>query len=123
MNTIREMVSTMNSVDLLALKSLIEDKIEENYDLPENFYIHDKTDDYIYIVDYIDGHYHYSYIGAEAYKEYIGSPYATRIRRKTKSLFPVFETMMVKENYEQRGEETIRYELCYDAMQKDYFVA
>ena len=108
MNTVIDTIGSMNTADLLLLKQYIESKIEDNYDDPGNFYLHDRIDDYIYIVDYEDGTYHYYCKGADAFKEYMGVSYATRIRRKTKDLFPVYETL--KEKHE-RSEEEIRHQL------------
>ena len=117
MNTVIDAIGNLNTADLLLLKQYIETKIEDNYDLKENFYLHDCIDDYIYIVDYSDGSFHYFHKGAEAYKTYMHDSYATRIRRKTKDLFPVYETL--KEKHE-RSEEKVRCELHNKPMQTDY---
>ena len=117
MNTITDKINSMSTADLLNLKSFIEDKIDEYYNLPDNFYLHEKTDDYIYIVDYEDGSFHYTYKGADAYREYTNDLRAVGIRRKTKDLFPKYETM-IKENYE-RKQKAIRQELCYKPVQTD----
>ena len=116
MNTVIDAIGNLNTADLLLLKQYIETKIEDDYDLKENFYLHDRIDDYIYIVDYLDGSYHYFCKGAEAYKIYMSDVYATKIRRKTKDLFPVYETL--KEKYE-RSEKEIRCELHNKPMQTD----
>lgn len=90
-------IAQFQGADLKELRKLIEEKIQEDYDRKENFLLHEKSDDYIYIVDYIDDSYHYQYIGKEAYEEYLNNAGAYRIRRKTKDLFPVFETLLEKE--------------------------
>ena len=92
-----ESILHFTGTDLLKLKELIDQKIQEEYDKPQNFMHHDKVDDYIYIIDYIDGSYHYDCIGRRSYEEYISNIEAVRIRRKTKSLYPAYETLLEKE--------------------------
>ena len=93
----KESILNYRGTDLHELKKLIDKKIEEEYHLPENFMLHDCVDEYIYIVDYMDGSYHYDCIGKRAYEEYINNIEAIRIRRKTKRLSPTYETLLVKE--------------------------
>ena len=92
-----ESILNFRGTDLNELKKLIENKIQEEYDLPENFMHHDRIDDYIYIVDYLDGSYHFYCIGRQAYDEYIANIEAIRIRRKDKHLKPKYETLLDKE--------------------------
>ena len=92
-----ESILAYRGTDLQELKKLIDKKIQEEYDLPENFMHHDCVDEYIYIVDYIDGSCHYDCIGKRSYEEYISHTEAIRIRRKTKRLSPTYETLLVKE--------------------------
>lgn len=92
-----ESILHFRGTDLMEIKRLVEQKIQEDYDRPENFMYHDRIDDYIYIVDYADGSYHYDYIGKRSYQEYIGNEDAIRIRRKTKDLSPTYETLLEKE--------------------------
>lgn len=92
-----ESILNFGGTDLMEIKRLVEQKIQEDYDRPENFMYHDKVDDYIYIVDYADGSYHYDYIGKRSYQEYIGNENAVRIRRKDKHLKPTYETLLEKE--------------------------
>lgn len=99
MITTREYLNGMNTDQLLALKSAIEDMIEENYNLKENFYLHDRTDDYIYICVYEDGSIHYDYLGSRAYKRYLDDDRIVAIKRKTKDLFPAYEDLLEKETY------------------------
>ena len=84
------------SQDLIKLKEQIDRQLEEIYERKENFYLHEKIDDYIYIVHYLDGHTHMDYIGARSYNEYISNEDAIKIERKTKDLFPTYETLMEK---------------------------
>lgn len=90
-------IQFLNGHDLLALKKMIEDQIEYARHLKENFYLNEQTDDYIYIVRYNDGSFHYVFKGAEAYNEYIESG-AVMLERKTKDLFPKFEILMERRN-------------------------
>lgn len=99
MITTREYLNGMNTDQLLALKSAIEEKIEENYNLKENFYLHDRTDDYIYICVYDDGSIHYDYLGSRAYKRYLDDDRIVALKRKTKDLFPAYEDLLEKETY------------------------
>lgn len=99
MITTREYLDGMNTAQLLALKSAIDEKIEEYYHLKENFYLHDRTDDYIYICVYDDGKIHYDYLGSSAYKRYLKDDHVVAIRRKTKDLFPTYEDLIKKETY------------------------
>ena len=92
-----ESILTYKGTDLHELKKLIEQKIQEEYDQPENFMYHDCIDEFIYIVDYMDGSYHYDYIGKRSYEEYINNVDAIRIRRKTKHYPPAYETLLEKE--------------------------
>lgn len=92
-----ESILAYKGADLALLKKLIERRMQDEYDDPANFMFHDRIDDYIYIVDYMDGSYHYDYIGKRSYNEYINNADAVRIRRKTKSLSPVYETLLEKE--------------------------
>lgn len=86
----------LNTAQLLSLKDLIDEVLYENYDKKENFFLHDSLDDYIYIIDYKDGHYRYEVIGSKAYNEFNKAEDAIAIRRKTKDLFPTYENLMEK---------------------------
>lgn len=86
----------LTSKDLISLKEQIDKQLEEIYDRTENFYLHEEKDDYIYIVHYLDGHTHIDYIGAKSYEEYMSHADAIKLERKTKNLFPKYETLMEK---------------------------
>ena len=90
-------ISFYQGTDLNELKKLIELKIQEDYDRKENFMLHDKLDDYIYIVHYFDESFHYLCRGKDAYEEFIRDPKAVKISRKTKDLFPTYEDLIEKE--------------------------
>lgn len=108
-------IQFLDGYDLLALKKMVEDQIEYAKHLKENFYLNELTDDFIYIVWYMDGSYHYMFKGAEAYNEYIGNQRATKLERKTKDLFPKFELLMEKGN----GKERVYTELSQNETKAD----
>lgn len=62
----------------------------------EMWYTHDNVDDYIYIVHYSDGHTHMTCKGKESYTEYMASDDAVMLERKTKDLFPTYQTLLQK---------------------------
>ena len=88
--------SSLTAIELNQLKELIDERIAETYYWKENFMTHTELDNYIYIVYLDDGNYHYYFKGADAYKRYLEDD-AVMVDRKTKDLFPVFETILVKE--------------------------
>lgn len=92
-------IAQYQGTDLTKLKELIEEKIQEDYHRKENFMLHDRIDDYIYLVYYLDNEYHYYYKGKDAYDEYIKNVEAVKIVRKSKDLFPTFETLIEKEMF------------------------
>lgn len=120
MNTVAELINSMNTSQLLNMKAMIEDKIDEYYHLPENFYLHEKFDDYLYNVMYQDGSKHLYSRGADAYRELIKNNTAIGIIRHTKDLFPVYELMMVKETKDEREQEEIRHKLYNYTMQTNH---
>lgn len=108
-------IQFLDGHDLLALKRMIEEQIDYARHLKENFYLNEQTDDFIYIIRYKDGSYHYVFKGAEAYNEYVESKDAVSIERKTKDLFPKFEILMRKEN----GSEGIRSAISQNETEAD----
>lgn len=88
-------VSTMDSADLDAIKMMVAARENELYDI--RWWTHEKIDEYLYIVHYRDGRKHLSCKGADSYQEYIRNDDAIWIERKTKDLFPTYETLMRKE--------------------------
>lgn len=105
----------LNGHDLLALKEMVEDQIQYAKHLKENFYLNNTADDYIYIVHYRNGKYHYVFKGAEAYNEYMGNDKAWKLERKSKELFPTYESLLEK-NY---GKERVRSELSQNEIKAD----
>lgn len=92
---INQYISTIDSADLDAIKMMVAARENELYDI--RWWTHEKIDDYLYIVHYRDGRKHLSCKGADSYQEYIRNDDATWIERKTKDLFPTYETLMRKE--------------------------
>lgn len=90
-------IAHYTGTDLLMLKELIDNKMIDDYDLKENFMLHDKIDSYLYVVYYVDNTNHLYCKGKDAYEEYISNHLAIRVARKTKDLFPTFEDLMIKE--------------------------
>ena len=88
--------NSLTATELYQLKDLIDDRIAETYYWKENFMTHTEIDNYIYVVYLEDGNHHFFAKGEEAYKRYLEDD-AVSIDRKTKDLFPVYETLLVKE--------------------------
>ena len=88
--------NSLTALELDQLKKLIDGRIAETYDWKENFMTHTDFDNYIYIVYFEDGGHHFYFKGAEAYKRYLEDD-AIMVDRKTKDLFPIYETILVKE--------------------------
>lgn len=79
------------------IRELIDENVERNYELKENFKFHDEIDSYFYIVRYSNGDYNLFYKGKEAYDRFKREESAIRIERKTKNLFPTYETLIERE--------------------------
>lgn len=92
-----ESIAHFTGTDLLKLKELIDNKMDDDYYLRENFMLHDCVDCYLYVVYYTDGTHHTYARGKQAYDEYISCDYAIRVARKTKDLFPTYEDLLIKE--------------------------
>lgn len=92
-----ESIAHFTGTDLLMLKELINDKMYDDYDLKENFMLHDTIDNYLYVVYYTDSTHHTFAKGKQAYDEYISNDSAIRVARKTKNLFPTYEDLLIKE--------------------------
>ena len=88
--------NSLTALELDQLKKLIDGRIAETYDWKENFMTHNEIDNYLYVVYLEDGQYHYYHKGADAYQRYLEDD-AIMVDRKTKDLFPKFETIFVKE--------------------------
>ena len=96
MNIEEYIQSFTSGSELEQIKAMIDDQIMKIYNLKENFYLHDKTDDYIYRIVYADGHIYYDCIGKRAYEKFTLDSDAVRIERKTKDLFPTVELLLEK---------------------------
>lgn len=76
------------------IQALINENIERNYELKDNFRYHDELDGYFYIVRFGNGEYNLYCKGKEAYERYSRDENAIRVERKTKNLYPTYETLI-----------------------------
>lgn len=76
------------------IRELIDENIERNYELKDNFMYHDEIDSYFYVVRYSNGDYNLYCKGKDAYDRYSRDMNAIRVERKTKSLRPTYETLI-----------------------------
>lgn len=95
LNFVKENVRMCRPSALEKIVQIIENEYA-NIDDPSAFMLHDFIDNYYYIVYYKDGNYVTDCIGEKAYKKYMDDDDAVRIARKTKELFPKFETLLEK---------------------------
>ena len=93
-----EFIKKMNPSDYAAVKEMIAKEEKKNYD--EMWWNHDRIDNYLYYVYYDDGTQWMHCIAKKVYDEYIKNEKAICIKRKTKDLFPTWETMLTKERNE-----------------------
>lgn len=84
-----EYLTTLSSKELEMVKKLIEQR--ENVDYDKNWKVHERKDDYLYIIHYTNGDVYYHHIAQVAYKKYLNEDDAEWIERKTKDLFPTYE--------------------------------
>lgn len=104
-------ISSLSGAELLNLREIINEKIDEVSGQDNNFMLHDFVDEYFYIVHYENGNTYLYTKGKDAYNEYINSSEAVSIVRKTKNLFPTFEEIMSKEKKNERKKKGLRCEL------------
>lgn len=90
-----DMLRHMSITDFEQYKKAVAKVEKERYD--EMWWTHEKNDDYIYRVHYIDKHTHLLIKGKDAYKEYMSNRDAIMVERYTKDLFPTYTTLMRKE--------------------------
>ena len=90
-----ELLDKLNGFELKRVKELFEQKYEEVAQKDSNYQVHDFVDDYLYIVYYPNGEHHYTLKGADAYDRYLKE--GIRLDRKTKDLFPTYETLLQRE--------------------------
>jgi len=90
-----DLLSSLSGTELKRIKNYFDKKFNEVVQLDSNYIMHDFVDDYIYIVYYNDGSHYYFSKGTDAYNEY--KDYGVKLERKTKDLFPIYETLMEKE--------------------------
>ena len=91
---LKKIVETLNGIDLQRVKEIVDEQLQFDYEKPENFMLHEKTDDYLYEVYMNDNSKITFCIGKKAYKEYQENKRAVSIYRKTKDLFPERELLI-----------------------------
>ena len=97
MEQFADVIRSMSTADLEAIKSMIAKEERNRYD--EMWWVHDKIDDYLYKVHFADGHTYVVCKGQQAYEIYEKDDSATWVERYTKNLFPTFEFLMRKEQF------------------------
>lgn len=95
---IHDVLRNMTAADLEAIKEMIAREERNRYD--EMWWTHDRIDNYLYYVYYDDGTEWMHCVAKKVYDEYIKNEKAVCIKRKTKDLFPTWETMIAKERNE-----------------------
>ena len=90
-----ELLDKLNGFELKRVKELFEQKYAEVAQKDSNYQVHDFVDDYLYIVYYPNGEHHLTLKGADAYARYLKE--GIRLDRKTKDLFPTYETLLQRE--------------------------
>lgn len=95
---IHDVLRRMPTADLEAIKEMIAREERSRYD--EMWWTHDRIDNYLYYVFYDDGTEWMHCIAKKVYEEYVKNEKAICIKRKTKDLFPTWETMLTKERNE-----------------------
>lgn len=96
-----EIINAINLFDKLSgeqlkrFKQLLDKKFDEVVKEDRNYMMHDFIDDYMYYVYYADGTRHLCLKGEDAYNNYMSD--GIRLERKTKDLFPMYETLLEKE--------------------------
>lgn len=95
-DTLLDAIDKLTGMELLQMQEKIHDQFQKVIDREENFFLHDYVDDWFYIVNYEDDSYYLYTKGKDAYEEYLRNEKAIAITRKSKDLFPVYQTMMSK---------------------------
>ena len=90
-----ELLDNLNGFELKRIKELFDQKYLEVCQKDANYQVHDFKDNYLYIIYYPDGNRSISANGAEAYEKYMKD--GIRLDRKTKDLFPTYETLLQRE--------------------------
>ena len=90
-----EILDKLSGAELKRFKELFDKKYNEVVQLDCNYPMHDYIDNYLYIVYFKDGTHHLFSKGEDAYDTY--SRCGVRLERKTKDLFPIYETLLEKE--------------------------
>lgn len=97
LNTVEENIKEItNNKTLEKIIEVVENQMEINFDLKENFMYHDKIDNYIYVIKYSDEHLFYDYIGKRTYEKYLLDKDAIEIQRWSKDVYPTKELLLSK---------------------------
>lgn len=76
------------------IRELLEQNVERNYELKDNFMYHTELDSYFYLVRYDNGDYNLYTKVCDAYARYQRDDKAVSVERKTKDLYPTYETLL-----------------------------
>ena len=95
MEQFADVIRSMSTADLEAIKSMIAKEERNRYD--EMWWTHDRIDDYLYKIHYADGHTYVICKVKQAYDRYLKEEDDTWIERYTKNLFPTYEFLERKE--------------------------
>lgn len=96
MDALLDAIGNLSGMDLVNFKDDIIKAFNKIVDKEENFFLHDYTDNWFYMVNYQDGDVHLFHKGKDAFKEYENNHAAIAITRKTKDLYPTYQVMMSK---------------------------
>ena len=90
-----DLLDKLSGTELKRIKQYFDKKFSEVVVKDDNYIMHDFIDNYLYIVYYRDGTHHLYLKGEDAYNNYLSD--GIRLERKTKDLFPMYETLLEKE--------------------------
>ena len=90
-----DLLDKLSGTELKRIKQYFDKKFSEVVKKDSNYIMHDFLDDYFYIVYFNNGTHHLYSKGEDAYNNYMSD--GIRLERKTKDLFPMYETLLEKE--------------------------
>ena len=90
-----DLLDKLSGTELKRIKQYFDKKFSEVVKKDSNYIMHDFLDDYFYIVYFYNGTHHLYSKGEDAYNNYMSD--GIRLERKTKDLFPMYETLLEKE--------------------------
>lgn len=95
-----ELLDKLNCFELKRIKELFDQKYEKVSLKDSNYIQHNFIDNYLYIVEYPYGEKRMFCRGEDAYNDY--SKYGQKLTRRTKNLFPTYETLLEKDEQKMR---------------------